>query len=230
MDDQGEVIASGRDTEIVAWKPGLVWRRPRQPRSLADEAAVMRWVRHQGYPCPEVTEVVDNGLVMERIEGVSMLDDISSHPWRMRRHATLLADLHGWLHRLAVPDPAEIPLRQPYGPGSSVIHLDLHPGNVMLTASGPVVIDWSNAASGPAGADLAGTWLLLGAGDPGGSVFDRAVTAAGRQLYLRCFLAEVDRPAAQRHLRATLDLRRGDPNMSPAELDTMARIIEKNAI
>jgi RIO-like serine/threonine protein kinase len=27
------------------------------------------------------------------------------------------------------------------------VHGDLHPGNVMLTATGPLVIDWTNAAS-----------------------------------------------------------------------------------
>jgi serine/threonine protein kinase len=230
MHEPGEVIASGRDTEIVAWGPGRVWRRPRQPRSLADEAAVMRWVRDQGYPCPEVVEVVDNGLVMERIDGPSLLEDLGRHPWRMRQHATLLADLQAWLHRLAVPDPSQIPLHQPYGPGPSLIHLDFHPENVMLTDDGPVVIDWSNTASGPPGADLAVSWLLMGAGDPGGSPIDRVVVAAGRGIFLRCFLAGSDRPAAQPHLRSALEHRRADPHLSSAELDAMARIVQKNAI
>ena len=41
-------------------------------------------------------------------------------------------------------------LRQ-FGSGGQVLHLDLHPGNVMLTDDGPFVIDWSNGCAGEAG-------------------------------------------------------------------------------
>jgi aminoglycoside phosphotransferase (APT) family kinase protein len=43
-----------------------------------------------------------------------------------------------------------------------VLHLDLHPANVMLTGGGPVVIDWTNARVGPAGADVAMAYLIMG--------------------------------------------------------------------
>jgi thiamine kinase-like enzyme len=46
--------------------------------------------------------------------------------------------LHRQLH--AIPAPADLPA--PLGEGTSLVHLDLHPGNVLLTASGPMVIDW----------------------------------------------------------------------------------------
>ena len=46
------------------------------------------------------------------------------------------------------------------------MHLDLHPGNVMHTSDGPVVIDWSNAAVGAAALDAANTWLTLPPGGP----------------------------------------------------------------
>jgi hypothetical protein len=42
-----------------------------------------------------------------------------------------------------------------------VLHLDLHPENVMLTGRGPVVIDWRNAEAGPADLDTAFTALIL---------------------------------------------------------------------
>jgi aminoglycoside phosphotransferase (APT) family kinase protein len=64
------------------------------------------------------------------------------------RHARVLARLHDQLHQIAPPAG----LRRPFGAGERIMHLDLHPGNVMLTPEGPVVIDWTNAAAGPAGA------------------------------------------------------------------------------
>lgn len=42
-----------------------------------------------------------------------------------------------------------------------ILHMDLHPDNVMLTAHGPVVIDWRNATEGPADLDVALTAVIL---------------------------------------------------------------------
>ena len=90
-------------------------RRPLVPRPMTTEAAVMTWVRDQGYPCPEVVELVDDGLVMERVEGTVLLDLLSRRPHRMRRYATLLGDLHGWLHLLP---GASCPARSRWPPRS----------------------------------------------------------------------------------------------------------------
>jgi aminoglycoside phosphotransferase (APT) family kinase protein len=239
VSEVGEVIARGRDTEIIDHGDGLVLRRPMVPRSMDREAAVMRWVHDQGYPCPMPHEVVDDGLVMARIHGVSMLDDLVAHPHphRLRRDATLLADLHGWLHRLTVPaagpgrddDTDRLPdLPSPFGAGASLLHGDLHPGNVLLTADGPVVIDWTNAAIGPPGADLAVTWLLLAAAQPPSSPFERVAVAALRGLLVRAFLRATDRVAAARSLSTALEHRCRDANLSSEELASMNRIVARH--
>jgi tRNA A-37 threonylcarbamoyl transferase component Bud32 len=220
----GRVIATGRDTEILEHGPGRVLRRPRVPRSLVAEAGLMRWVAGHGYPCPEVFDVGDEGLVMARIDGVSMLDDLGAHPWRVRTHATLLADLHGWLHRLPVPPG----LAQPFGPGPALLHADLHPGNIMLSADGPIVIDWSNAAQGPAGADMAVTWLLMAAGQTESSPLERLAVPALRRILVRTFLRTAGRERAAASLAAVLERRRQDPNLSAHELETMRRIVERH--
>ncbi len=49
--------------------------------------------------------------------------------------------------------------RQPAG--ASLLHGDLHPGNVLLGPDGPVVIDWFDATVGHPVADIARTMLLL---------------------------------------------------------------------
>ncbi|HEY5154292.1 MAG TPA: phosphotransferase [Acidimicrobiales bacterium] len=221
MSSADRVIAAGRDTEIVDHGPGRVLRRPRVPRSMEAEGHIMAWVTDHGYPCPEVFEVGEEGLVMARVDGVSMLDDLVAHPWRVRSHATLLADLHGWLHRLPVPSG----LAEPFGPGAALLHGDLHPGNVMLAADGPMVIDWTNAVRGPAGADVAVTWLLMAAGQVETSAVERLAVLALRRILVRSFLRTAGPAEATRALDAVFAHRRGDANLSPDELEAMRRIV-----
>ena len=40
-------------------------------------------------------------------------------------------------------------------PGDGLCHGDLHPGNTIVTAEGPRLVDWGGAARAPAGFDLA---------------------------------------------------------------------------
>jgi aminoglycoside phosphotransferase (APT) family kinase protein len=49
--------------------------------------------------------------------------------------------------------------------GDCACHLDFHPGNIMLTRRGPVVIDWPNARRGDPAADVARTLLILELGE-----------------------------------------------------------------
>ena len=62
------------------------------------------------------------------------------------------------------------------------VHLDLHPGNVVLTEHGPTLVDWANARAGHAELDVAVTALLIAevAVDAGGdySSAARALLAA----------------------------------------------------
>jgi aminoglycoside phosphotransferase (APT) family kinase protein len=108
-------------------------------------------------------------------------------------------------------------LRHLFGPGDRVLHLDLHPANVMLTAAGPVVIDWTNAAAGPAGADVALADLIMATADiddlPGwlGRAFLRGFRRAVRD-DPRPYLAEVAR------------YRLADANIRPDEAERVRRL------
>ncbi|MEV4577344.1 phosphotransferase [Nonomuraea jabiensis] len=53
------------------------------------------------------------------------------------------------------PPRRRVPALASADPGDRVLHLDLHPDNVMLTPRGPVVIDWCNSQDGPPGFDCA---------------------------------------------------------------------------
>lgn len=217
------VIGSGRDAEMVDLGGGRILRRPRVPRPLDGEAFAMRLARAAGYPVPEVHEVRRDGMVMERVDGPTMLDDLAAHPWRVGRHARTLADLHRRLHAV----PADAALQARWGrpvPGDVLVHGDLHPDNVLLSPAGPVVVDWSNAGRGPAGADVADAWLLLAAADPPARRLLRVLVTALRARFLDQFLRHAGREEAARHLEVAARLRTADPNLSGTEKAAMLRI------
>jgi aminoglycoside phosphotransferase (APT) family kinase protein len=157
--ESGALIASGRDGDIFEFGDGLVLRKTRDGRSIEHEARIMRYAAEQGYPVPEVHDVRANGseIIMERIDGPLMMEPMAKRPWTIPRYASLLADLHDQLHEIPAPDW----LRQSSDGGDRLVHLDLHPLNVLLSAGGPVVIDWANAARGEGLSDVALTYVLL---------------------------------------------------------------------
>jgi aminoglycoside phosphotransferase (APT) family kinase protein len=160
----GPLIASGRAADVFDLGDGTVLRRYRTDRFDCEyEARVMRHVADAGIRVPGVVSVDGRDIVMERIDGPTMLDDLRDHQWRLFFHARRLARLQARLAEVAAPawmlapgTPTE---------GSSVLHLDLHPMNVLLADDGPVIIDWTNAAGGPPGFDAAISFVEMSAFD-----------------------------------------------------------------
>jgi serine/threonine protein kinase len=220
VDPIGPKIAEGRDSEIFEHGPGKVLRRARNGRSLVAEAEIMRYVRSSGYPCPDVHDAGDGYLVMDRLEGPTLLDVVARPPYPLRRSGHLLAELHVRLHRIAAPPG--IP-RAPM-PGDRVVHGDLHPMNVILSPDGPVVIDWANAAAGDPAFDLADTWVLFACAAPPMRGPDRVIVPVGRRVLLRAFLSRVDAEAARRGIPAAVEHRLNDPNLSPEEHARMRKL------
>src|SRR5262249_51128805 len=139
--------------------PGLVLRKTRDGRSIAHEARIMQYVAEFGYPVPRIEDVRADGteIVMERIDGPILMDHMIKRPWSMPATMRRLADLHDQLHDIPAPEW----LRPLDPPGDAMLHLDLHPLNVMLSERGPVVIDWGNACRGDGLTDVAMTYVLM---------------------------------------------------------------------
>jgi aminoglycoside phosphotransferase (APT) family kinase protein len=136
-------LAEGRASEIFDLGDGRVLRRFKRGGDPQFEARVMEHARAHGFPAPAVHEVRADALVLERVEGPTMLEAMD-----LQRDSAQLARLHRQLH--------EIPFE-----GAALLHLDLHPDNVILSPAGPVVIDWTNAASGDPMLDVALVWVIL---------------------------------------------------------------------
>jgi tRNA A-37 threonylcarbamoyl transferase component Bud32 len=192
---------------------------------MADEARVMEYVRARGYPVPAVDEVSEDGLqlVMQRIDGLNMVDTLISRPWVVRHYGRLLADLHHSLHEL--PPPGWLPVSA-LGQGNRIVHLDLHPLNVIMSSTGPVVIDWTNARRGDPTTDLALTWVLLEAGSISTNRAVGVLLRRARRLLTDAFLTSIDLGEVERSLRSVVAWKVHDPNMSAAEQAEMWRLVE----
>jgi aminoglycoside phosphotransferase (APT) family kinase protein len=191
---------------------------------MAAEARTMSFMRDQGYPVPAVEELSDDGfdLVMERIEGVTMVEALGKAPWTVRRQAATLADLHRRLHEIDAPDflPAA-----PVGVGAKLLHLDLHPLNVMVGPKGVFVIDWPNAHRGDPDVDVGLAWVLMAAGQIPGQGLKTKVMAFGRSLLVNGFLSKFDRPRVAGHLRQIVEMKVKDPHMSEQEVAGMWKVV-----
>jgi len=187
----GTPIALGRTAEIYAWKDGYIIKLFRDWMTAASveyEAQVARAVHAARLPVPAVGEVVEIngrlGLVYERVEGMSMLETWRTKPWTLFRFARLLAELHADMHACTVPElpsqrqrlenrirgtealsadmmRAVLTVLDEMSDGERLCHGDFHPDNILMTAQGPVIIDWMDATRGNPLSDVARTSLLF---------------------------------------------------------------------
>lgn len=153
------------------------------------EAELTSAVRASGVQVPEVLELVEvdgrEAIVFERISGPSMwqamLDDPAAAPGLARElavaHRALLSigipeglpDLVDRMTRkiaiagdLAAAEQSQaVELAHGLPRGAALLHGDLHPGNVLMGANGPVVIDWFDAAIGHPIADVVRSSILM---------------------------------------------------------------------
>lgn len=171
----------------------------------------MRHARRHRYPVPRVLDVGTDALVLEKVEGPTMWEAARAQPSTVPRHAATLAQLQRRLHEIVAPDglPA-------VGDGNSLLHLDLHPANVILSEQGPVVIDWTNARRGEPAFDVAVTWVI-------------GATSAGLgrtgSAFLRHFLSEFDRDELLAALPAAADYRLNDANVTDEEREAIRRLL-----
>jgi tRNA A-37 threonylcarbamoyl transferase component Bud32 len=194
---------------VYALDEHRVLRRYRRRDVPEYEVNVIRHLIAHGYPTPAVLDVSGPDLVLERVDGPTMQERLESDPGQLDRQIGVLAELHDRLHTIAAPRGLAA-----IGEGDTLLHLDLHPKNVILASGGAFVIDWANARSGHWADDVAQTIVVIrGAlGDP---------AFAGREAivhhFVETFVAAFDRDVVRAHLPGAIARRVADPNVTDAE-------------
>lgn len=201
-----QLVAAGREADVFAYDDGLVLRRNRGGRPADRDAALMRSLHALGFPVPRVDRAGGPDIVMERVEGPTMLAAMMTG-LTVAEAARILARLHDELHALAWPDE------------KTLLHMDLHPLNVLMSPAGPVVIDWTNARRGPAGLDVAMAALILAQVAVGPALLADLPPHLrdGPRDLLASFAAAVGTPYAE-HLAEAAQLRRLDAGQTAADL------------
>ncbi|MGH4034084.1 aminoglycoside phosphotransferase family protein [Actinomycetota bacterium Odt1-20B] len=212
-----ELIAQGRDADVYALDDSRVLRRYRHGGPTELEAQLMGHLAACGYPVPKVYETTDTGMVLERLTGPTILDVLARRPWRVASLGRTLGRLHARLH--TVMAPKWLPRRSATLGDDRVLHLDLHPGNVVLTRQGPVVIDWRNAGAGDPAADVAMTVVTVGSAQIPG-----LAARLGRDLLVHSMVkGSRGNPAAR--IPEAAEAKLADPNLTPAEAAWLRRCV-----
>ena len=84
------------------------------------------------------------------------------------------------------------------------------------------MIDWPNAARGPAAADVAHTWIVMACSVPTTGRYRQAATRAGSRLFVSLFLRHYDRALLIPHVAAVGTWRSSHRDLPQAELEAIA--------
>jgi len=219
--EKGSLIGRGRTAEVFAWGESRALKLYYEgwPASAAEaEYQKAEAVYRAGAAAPDVDGVVQvdgrHGVLYERVDGPSLLGYTTSRPWTIIRSANLMAELHARMHachpsglpaqherlQQKIWDARPLPdvLKQAalealaQLPDDAVLcHGDFHPDNIVLSARGPVILDWVDATHGHPLADVARAELLMQHAALPPHMPGRWLIEAGRtlwyRLYLRCY-------------------------------------------
>ncbi|HPS70204.1 MAG TPA: phosphotransferase [Candidatus Cryosericum sp.] len=215
-----QLLARGRTAEVYAWGKDSVLKLfvPGYPASFIDqEEAGTRAAQAAGLPSPRLQDTLTldgrRGLVLERVQGSSMLRLVEREPAHTGRYARQFAELQARIHDVHAPgltsrredlarriaragvvavikgDALATLERLPED--DHLCHCDFHPANVLMTPAGPRVIDWSLAAGGAPASDAACTALLLRIADAShGDLSVTWVERETRERFYRAWLAK----------------------------------------
>lgn len=211
-------IAEGCTAEIYEWQNGFILKLYHEwcpSHWVEHEAKVAHAITTAGIPTPAAGEIVEvnnrRGLTYQRVSGVSMLQDMNARPWMILKHARTLAELqvkvnqlsitglHSYkdalMHTIKRAPHLDAKLRDKVldhlaslPDGELVCHGDFHPGNVLLTDQGAVIIDWMTASAGSPWADVVRTSMLLSIGAKNAGKQVRPIIRLFIRLYHRTYL------------------------------------------
>jgi len=186
----GKLIGRGRTADVYAVGNGRVvklFHESFSESAIQQELRGSQTAAEAGLPIPQVfgSAMVGKrqGIIFERYDGGSLQAALESGSVSLVRGTELMARLHATVHRqtankltpikeqlrarierIELPDGlCELALTRlnELPEGSSLLHGDMHPGNILLNDDNPIIIDWIDTTVGSPAADLARSWVLI---------------------------------------------------------------------
>lgn len=188
---KGKLIGQGRTAEIFEWDENKIlklFRNGFPKAAIENEFNIGLELCNKGLPIPEVYDLLEFddrvGIVYERVNGPTMMNLLSSKPWKIVGEAQKLAELHKaiQIHVNAKIPPQKSRLKQSINDskilidkikadlfevlqnlpdGGALCHGDFHPDNIIITTNKTVVIDWMTATIGNPLSDVARTSIIF---------------------------------------------------------------------
>jgi aminoglycoside phosphotransferase (APT) family kinase protein len=213
-------VGRGFTSDVFEWSAGRAVKlfHPSVPLEVIQRKyANTRAIFAAGLPSPAVHGLVTvngrTGIVLDLVSGPTMLQAVQARPWTMLGAVRRLADLQSQILRRKCPDLPSFKdrlrrrIESAGSPpdfteqalawlaglpdGESVCHGDIHPGNVIETANGPMVIDWDSATCGDPAGDVAITVRL----------FENAMLPTEAPRWMHCLLRLSRRQLLRSYLR-----------------------------
>ncbi len=189
--EKGKLISKGLTAEVYEWGQDkvlkLYYGRFSGDR-VNHDAEIENAVHEAGVASPAIFDIIDSegrkGIIMQRIYGKTMATHVQEEPWNINCFTRQLAALHYKIHQCSaenLPSQKEslasaieksskilgnklkkvLCYLESLPGGSSVCHGDLHFGNVIVSGTNLIAIDWSSACKGNPMGDIARTCLTI---------------------------------------------------------------------
>jgi uncharacterized protein (TIGR02172 family) len=189
--EKGKLIGQGRTSEVFEWGQDRILKlfRTGLPKiAIENEYEVSINIYKQLNLTPKVYELIEidnrSGIIYERINGITMMKVIASKPWKVKKEAQRLAELHKSIQQKVdfklfkyktrlkdnifstdlLQDDIKNKLYEyidTLEDDNILCHGDFHPDNVLITKNGEVIIDWMTATQGNPLTDIARTSIMF---------------------------------------------------------------------
>jgi uncharacterized protein (TIGR02172 family) len=186
---------SGRTAQVLVWDNNQVLKLFREGFTLSHiqkEERITRTIFKAGLPVPAVHGIIEvegrYGIVFDRVDGPLMMEEMLTKLGELTRLTKLFAEIHAKMHTIMLPGlpsqrqklasqiqsaprlsekerEAALTALTRLPEGNKLCHGDYHPGNILMSSRGPVVIDCADASQGNPHADVARSLLLLQAAE-----------------------------------------------------------------
>ncbi|MBU3093196.1 phosphotransferase [Clostridium sp. CF011] len=189
--EKGKLIGEGRTAEVFEWGQDKIlklFRIDLPKTAIQNEYEVSIGIYNQLNSTPKVYELIEvdnrSGIVYERINGITMMKVVASNPWKVKKEAQRLAELHKSIQQKVnfklstyktrlkdnisntalLTDDIKTRLYKyidKLKDDNILCHGDFHPDNILITKDGEIVIDWMTATQGNPLTDIARTSIMF---------------------------------------------------------------------